>query len=167
MNFTSISAMKGYILNAMQKAVAMAEDYVYDVLMDFLDIYYSEYSPDVYERTYQMLSSLVRSGVHSTGEGFIAEVWFDAGMLDYTVKSMTKWPTGGGYMNPYNGAISSDGVFVNPHGSGYESLSSAMHGLHGGKVPGIAIWDRSVEIFDATLIDKLVEYLVAAGVPIG
>lgn len=164
--FSSIEEIKEYIISHSRPAVEAATNKVYTALRQFLDLYYAEYSPVVYERTYQMLASLVKTDVKSTGNGWYAEVYFDAGALDYSYKIMTKRVVDGGYMNPYNGAISSSGVFNNPYGSGEESLNSAMHGSHGGAASGTAIWDEAMTIFNGELINLLKQYLRQNGIPV-
>ena len=164
--FTSIEAIRNYIIEHSRPAVESATNYVYKILHQFMEKYYSEYSPTVYEATYQMLASLVKTDVKSTGNGWYAEVYFDAGSLDYSFKIMTKHMVDGGYMNPYNHAISPSGIFPNPHGSGEESLAAAMHGSHGGAASGTAVWDESMNIFNAELINLLIKYLKANGIPV-
>ena len=164
--FNSIAEIKDYIISHSKPAVEAATNKVYAVLHQFMEKYYAEYSPSVYEATYQMLASLVKTDVKSTGNGWSAEVYFDAGALDYSFKIMTKHMVDGGYINPYNGAFSPSGVFENPYGSGEKSLEAAMHGSHGGKASGTAVWDESMMIFNAELINLLKQYLKANGIPV-
>ena len=139
---------------------------VFLIINRFVKEYYAEFSPAVYERTYQLFRSLVKTDVRSTGNGWVAEVYFDASMLDYQIKHLTKWPTNGGYMNPFNGAISSDGSFPNPKGSADLVLQSAAHGSHGGYTSGTAIWDEPLAILNTEAINILKRELIAAGIPI-
>ena len=76
-SFTSIEQIKEYIIQHSKPAVESATNYVYKILHQFMEKYYSEYSPSVYEATYQMLASLVKTDVKSTGNGWVAEVYFD------------------------------------------------------------------------------------------
>lgn len=164
--FTSIDAIRDYILERSKVVVQEARDRVHKVFEEFLLEYYSEFTPEVYERTYQLLSSCVKTEVVSTGNGWTAEVYFDEAALDYSTKSLTKWPVDGGFMNPFNGDISSDGVFPNPSGDAGKTLNSAMHGSHGGYASGTAIWDEAMIIFKSQLYNILKSLLRANGIPV-
>lgn len=166
MTFDSIDALKSYILSQTKIAVQKAEEQIYQILDRFMKEYYAEYSPEVYERTYQLYRSLVKSEVIPTGNGYEAHVYFDATNLDYQIKHLTSYPVDGGYMNPYNGAISSDGTFPNPKGSAELSLESAMHGSHGGKASGTAVWDESIAVLNTEAYNILKRMLIDSGIPI-
>lgn len=166
MNFNSMGELKDYILSKSGTAVKLAQERVYQVIHRFVKEYYAEYSPEVYERTYQLFRSLVKSEVKSTGNGWVAEVYFDIGMLDYQIKHLTKWPTDGGYMNPYNGDISSDGSFPNPSGSAQKTMEAAARGEHGGYKVGTAIWTDPLLLLYKDGYNMLKRALVDAGIPV-
>ena len=88
MTFDSVDALKSYILSRMQPAVQKAQEQVYQVIDRFVKEYYAEFSPEVYERTYQLYRSLVKSDIKSTGNGYEACVYFDIGALDYAMKTI-------------------------------------------------------------------------------
>lgn len=124
-------------------AVFNTREKIYSVIEKNLRVYYGEFSPEEYIRTQQLLNSLVRqsSGLH-------AEVYFDAGALNYQT-----------------------GVIETQHGIGYatwgaaEVFDTSMHGSHGGHVGGTAIWDNSMsELGD--IIALIVKELRAAGIPV-
>lgn len=124
-------------------AVFNTREKIYSVIEKNLRVYYGEFSPEEYIRTQQLLNSLVRqsSGLH-------AEVYFDAGALNYQT-----------------------GVIETQHGTGYatwgaaEVLDTSMHGSHGGYVGGTAIWGNSMsELGD--IIALIVKELRAAGLPV-
>lgn len=113
-------------------AVFNTREKIYSVIEKNLRVYYGEFSPEQYVRTQQLLNSLVRqsSGLH-------AEVYFDAGALNYQTGT---W-----------GAA--------------EVLGTSMHGSHGGYVGGNAIWDNSMsELGD--IVALIVKELRAAGIPV-
>lgn len=113
-------------------AVFNTREKIYSVIEKNLRVYYGEFSPEQYVRTQQLLNSLVRqsSGLH-------AEVYFDAGALNYQT-----------------GTWGAD-----------EVLGTSMHGSHGGYVNGNAIWDNSMsELGD--IIALIVKELRAAGIPV-
>lgn len=168
MTFNSIEELKSYILSKSQLAVRVAQEEVYGIIHKFLKQYYSEYDPSVYERTYQLLRSLVKTEVVSTGNGWEACIYFDIGSLDYTIKTFTKseyyWD--GAYHNPFSGKVSSNGVFSNPEGSGQKVMESAAHGQHGGKAKGTAVWDESVDVLNKEAVNILRKWLEYYGVPV-
>lgn len=124
-------------------AVFNTREKIYSVIEKNLRVYYGEFSPEEYIRTQQLLNSLVRQG-----SGLHAEVYFDAGALNYKT-----------------------GVIETQHGTGYatwgaaEVFDTSMHGSHGGYVGGTAIWDNSMsELGD--IIALIVKELRAAGLPV-
>lgn len=148
MVFKNEAQLKAFVLSKCEIAVTKAEEKVHRIIDNCLKQYYSEFSPDEYIRTNQLLHSLVRSGVKPSGNGFEAEVYFDAGALNYQT-----------------------GVVQTQHGTGFatwgaeEVLDTAMHGSHGGYEPGTAIWDMSNVILGD--IYKLLKHeLIAQGIPI-
>lgn len=135
--------IKKDIESKVKVAVFNTREKIYSVIEKNLRVYYGEFSPEEYIRTQQLLNSLVRqsSGLH-------AEVYFDAGALNYQT-----------------------GVIETQHGTGYatwgaaEVLDTSMHGSHGGYVGGTAIWDNSMsELGD--IIALIVKELRAAGLPV-
>lgn len=166
MTFDSIDALKSYILSRSQSAIIKAQEQVYQVIDRFVKEYYAEYSPDVYERTYQLYRSLVKSEVVQTGNGWIANVYFDLDTLDYQIKHFTRYTTDGGYMNPYNGDVSSDGTFSNPDGSAEKVMESAAHGSHGGYKNGTAIWDEPIALLNTEAYNILKRMLISEGIPV-
>lgn len=121
---------------------------IYAIIEKNLQIYYGEYDPSSYIRTYQLLKSLVRKS-----NGTHAEVYFDASALNYEngVMELKHTPETGIYGWATCGA---DKV-----------LGTAMHGSHGGYVGGTAIWDNSMsQLGDITAL--IVKELKAAGLPV-
>ena len=168
MTFNSMEELKNYILSKSQIAIRVAQEEVYGIIHKFVKQYYSEYDPSVYERTYQLLRSLVKTDVISTGNGWEAQIYFDIGALDYTIKTFTKsdyyWD--GAYHNPFNNDMSSNGVFQNPKGSGEKTMQSAAHGYHGGKASGTAIWDEPIKILNREAINILKKWLIKYDIPL-
>ena len=136
-------------------ALLNAQEEVYKIIKNFLRQFYGDYDPSAYQRTYQLLQSLVQSRVVSKGNGYVAEVYFNLDALSYD----------GG--NP----------------SGEQVMAAASQGLHGaiGKIPnskynsnfqyipgnsGIGIWDDPIEILDAKAINILKNMLIAEGIAI-
>lgn len=136
--FNSEAELRNYILDRSRDAIVIAQEQVYQLIGRFLNQYYNEFSPSMYERTYQLLCSLVKSEVRSTGNGWEAEVYFDASALNYTTGT---W-------------------------SGEEVLESAAHGSHGGYVSGTAVFDDPVEQLSSDYIEILKRSLIQAGIPV-
>lgn len=137
------SQIKKDIESKAKVAVFNTREKIYSVIEKNLRVYYGEFSPEEYIRTKQLLNSLVRQS-----NGLHAEVYFDAGALNYQT-----------------------GVIETQHGTGYatwgaaEVLDTSMHGSHGGYVGGTAIWDNSMsELGD--IIALIVKELRAAGLPV-
>ena len=169
MTFDSLDALESYILSRSQVAIRQAQEEVYGIINKFLKQYYSEYDPSVYERTNQLLRSLVKTNIIHTGNCWEAYIYFDIGSLDYTIKTFTRpsYYCDGSYHNPFNPkSTSPDGVFNNPEGSGQLVVESAAHGKHGGKSSGTAVWDSSIKILNKEAINILKKWLKYNGIPV-
>ena len=148
MTFTSMDALKNYILSRSKDAIARSQEQIYQVINRFVKEYYAEWSPAVYERTYQLFRSLVKSDIKSTGNGWIAEVYFDLEALDYHMKLV-------------------NGVKVPNQGwSEEKTLQSAARGEHGGYKVGTAIWADPVAILTNEGYEILKRMLIESGIPI-
>ncbi len=130
MIFNSLDNLKSYILSKSYSALQKTTEQVYQIINRFVKEYYAEFSPEMYERTYQLFCSLVKSSVVSTGNGWQAYVYFDASQLDYAMKRI-------------------NGREIHNRGwSEEKTLSSAAHGLHGGYASGTAIWDEPLTLLN-------------------
>ena len=129
-------------------AVFNTREKIYSVIEKNLRVYYGEFSPEEYIRTQQLLNSLVRQS-----GGLHAEVYFDAGALNYENGVMELQHT------------SETGIYGWATWGAAEVLDTSMHGSHGGYVNGTAIWDNSMsELGD--IIALIVKELRAAGLPV-
>lgn len=153
MTFKSTNELKSYLLSKMQPAISIVEEKIYQVIDKVLAQWYGEYDPVVYERTKQLLHSLVKSDIKSTSNGYEAEVYFDATQLDYSFKYLN------GQKYQHQGA------------SGEEVLQAAMNGGHGAVGWKIAatttpIWDKSIGLISAEVYDFIKQALILEGIPI-
>ena len=139
MVFKNEKQLENFLLAKCKNAVISVETKVHQIIDSCLKQFYSEFDPDQYIRTEQLLHSLVKSGVKSTNNGFEAEVYFDASMLNYTTGS---W-------------------------SGETVLNVAMKSdvPHGGYVGGTAVWTASRELL-GDIFKLLEQALKEQGVPV-
>lgn len=149
MVFKSIEEFEAYVLARCGNAVASAEQKVHDVIDSFLSTYYGEFTPEEYIRTNQLMHSLVKTGVKTTGNGFEAEVYFDVGKLNYKQGIVPLQSGRTGYAT----------------WDGRKVLETAMHGSHGGYTGGTPIWDASMNQL-GNICDLLLRELKAQGIPI-
>ena len=84
--FKTTGEIQSYIMSRMQPAIQIAQEKVYQIIDRFVKEYYSEFSPEMYERTYQLYRSLVKSKIISSGTGYECVVYFDLDALDYAMK---------------------------------------------------------------------------------
>lgn len=148
MTFETTESLKNYILSKINIAIQETQERVYEIIHKFVKQYYAEYSPSIYERTYQLFNSLVKSEIKESGNGYIAEIYFDIGLLDYHMKRI-------------------HGIEVSNKGwSEEKTLSAAAHGSHGGWVSGTAIWDEPLEKLNAEAYEILKQMLIDAGIPL-
>lgn len=167
MNFSNTEQIKQYVLQRLQPSIAEMQEEVYRTLDEALKEYYAEYDPQVYERTNQLLHSLVKSEIIETANGYKAFVYFDYTALDYHQKSFYAFVnTKGQYYNPFNMKTQSNPWFDNPKGDGKKTMGSAAVGKHGGKASGTSIYYEPIGILKAEFHSKLKQILISNGIPI-
>lgn len=139
MVFKNEAQLKAFLMPKIKAAVADSENEVYETINSNVDIFYGEFTPKIYDRVDKLSNALSATEVMQIGSGAYAEVWFDAGLMDYTTGT---W-------------------------SGETVLNVAMNSTvpHGGYAPGTAIWSESViDLIDTE--EKMAQALRAQGIPI-
>ena len=146
MVFHSTNELKQYIISHSGVALQKATEQIYQVIDRFVKEFYAEYSPAMYERTYQLYRSLVKTDIKSTGNGWTAYVYFDFSSLNYITDSQP---------------------------SGAQVMNVASWGGHGAKglhiVAGdTGIWDEPMQILkgQGQAIEILKKMLIAEGISI-
>lgn len=140
-----IDAIRRDLESKVPKAVAIAQDEIAIIVENVLKSFYASYSPVMYERTYQLLSSCVKSGVSGGAGHAEARVYLDSGMMNYT-----------------SGAAP----------SGAQVMASANAGKHGASGlkevgGGPAVSSEAEAAVDAQVMNILLEAIRAAGIPVG
>lgn len=157
MTFNSWDDLESYILSRSKDAVIIMREKVYEVIHRFLKQFYSEYTPVLYERTEQLLYSLVKTEVKQSegGKGWVAEVYFDLSALDYHTYTL-------------NGIL-----YTKDNWTKYDDervLRVAMEGEHphGGWSTDkeTAIWTESMAVFKKEKLNILKKALEDAGIPV-
>ena len=162
MVFRNEEELKRFVLKKCQAALEKTQEKVYEILDKFLNDFYNDYDPSsyvdwdgtvklkrlYYQRTYQLLHSLVKSRVVASGNGYKAEVYFDYDSLSYLDGNQP---------------------------SGLQVMEAAAQGLHGaigaefqyvnGKT-GVGVWNEPVKILDKKAVEMLKDMLIAEGIPI-
>ena len=149
MIFKSQSELEKFILLKCKNAITNAENKIYKVIDEHLKTFYGEYEPTEYIRLQQLLHSLVRTGIKQSGNGYEAEVYFDASKLNYP-----------------NPALGKSGAYHSADMSSEEILDLAIQGSHGGWVDGTAIWNDSIFWLGGDIMKLLLDELRAQGIPI-
>lgn len=142
MVFKNESQLKKFLLNKSQNSIIQAQNRVYVIIKQFLIRYYQEFDPIMYERTNQLLHSLVKSRIVRTRNGYEAEVYFDYNNLRYVDGSQ---PSGKQVM---------------------DAAAKGEHGVENVAYQGTAIWNEPIVVLDAKAIDILKDMLIAEGIPI-
>lgn len=139
-----IEDIKRDIASKCVKAVADAQNEIAKIVESVLQEYYASYSPEQYERTYQLLQSCVKSSVARTGNGATAEVYLDSGMMAYTSGAQ---PSGTQVM---------------------EAANAGVHGAAGLKTVGSGppLSDTAEQYVDRQVMKILLEAIRAAGIPV-
>ena len=145
MIFKNEKELENFLLAKCRDALFKAQEEVYNIIKKFLDQFYADYDPIMYQRTNQFLNSLVKSRVVPDGKGYSAEVYFD---LDYIYRTGS-YPTGEQVM---------------------QAAKYGGHGAEGLRVmsgkSGVDVWNSPLQILDTEAIKILVDMLKAEGIPI-
>lgn len=144
MTFKNEKELKKFLLSKCKNALIKSQEKVYKILDLYMQRFYADYDPVMYQRTYQLLCSLVKSDIRSTSNGYEADVYFDLSYIYETGR------------NP----------------SGEQVMNAAAYGGHGAE--GLRImygsgedaWFTPLEILDAKAIEILKNMLIAEGIPI-
>lgn len=145
MVFKSEAELKAFVLKKCKNALAKSQQQVYQIIDRFVKEFYAEFSPEMYERTYQLYRSLVKSEVVATGNGYEAQVYFDLSSLDYVTGSRP---------------------------SGEQVMGAAEWGRHGAMglatadFKGTSVWHEPLTILDTQAIEILKRMLISEGIPI-
>lgn len=146
MIFKTTTELKSYLISHTGNAIRKATEQVYQVINRFVKEFYADYTPEMYDRTYQLYSSLVKSDIEFNGNGWEAVVYFDYSSLIYN--------TG-----------------VKP--SGYQVVEAAAHGRHGVNGENViqrntGIWDDPMELLKSKsgCFEILKKMLISEGIPV-
>lgn len=153
MTFKNKKELERFILKKCRLALIKSQEEIYRIIKDFLRQFYMDYDPTIYERTGQLLQSLVQSRIVSDGKGYKAEVYFDLDSLSYEGGNPSGEQVMAAASQGYHGAIGKmpykDGEFLYMHGQ-----------------TGVSVWDDPIKILDAKAIEILKNMLIAEGIPI-
>ncbi len=148
MVFKNRNELLRFLYDKAYDALRDAQVVVYDIIQDYLQQFYADYDPVLYERTEQLLRSLVKSDIRSSSKGFVADVYFDLSSLNYVTGNQ---PTGEQVMKAaaqgLHGAIGSNLLYVQGD-------------------TGIGVWNDALQALDAEAIRILRDRLVERGIPI-
>lgn len=145
MVFKNEEQLKSFLLQKCKNALIKSQEQVYQIINRFVKEFYAEYNPEMYERTYQLFSSLVKSDIIQTGSGYEAQVYFDLSSLDYVTGARP---------------------------SGEQVMGAAEWGRHGAMglavadFKGTSIWHEPLEILNAQAINILKKMLISEGISI-
>lgn len=153
MVFKNEKELERFILKKCRLALLKSQEEVYRIIKDFLRKFYMDYDPTWYDRTGQLLRSLVQSRIVSDGKGYKAEVYFDLDSLSYAGGNPSGEQVMAAASQGYHGAIGKmpykDGEFMYVHGQ-----------------TGVGVWDDPIKILDDEAIEILKAMLISEGVPI-
>ena len=146
--FKTEAELKGFLMSQLKNVVVKMQEQVYQIIDRFIKEYYAEYTPVMYERTYQLYKSLVKSDIEKTANGYKAYVYVDLNSLDY------------------NGHNADEKWVVQTAMEGYPKGSGDR--VHGGYPTdkSTAIWLEATEILDKNAIDMFAKFLKQEGVKV-
>ena len=144
MTFKNEKQLKEFLLKKCKTALAVTQEKAYQIIDMHVQNFYKDYTPEEYHRTRQLMRSLVKSNIRSTGSGYEAEVYFD---LNYAYSTGSE-PSGEQVM---------DAAATGGHGA------SGMRVIYSG---GANTWVSPKAVLDLEAINILVQELRIAGIPI-
>lgn len=150
MVFKTTDELKNYILSRSELAVQETKEKVFKIIFNVVAQYYNEFQPEDYQRTLQLLFSLVDTDARKQGNGFVAEVYFDIGSIDYQEPKKHR-------KNPDDW---SDEEIIN------EIMTGGSHGGYIAPNGNTKVWTESMEILNAELIQILKQELIKNGIPV-
>ena len=148
MVFKNKNELLSFLYDKAYDALKNAQTIVYDIIQDYLQQFYADYDPVLYDRTEQLLRSLVKGDIYPSAKGYVADVYFDLSSLNYVTGNQ---PTGEQVMKAaaqgLHGAIGSDLLYV--HGN-----------------TGVGVWHDPLQVLDTEAIRILKDRLIEQGIPI-
>lgn len=144
MVFKNEQQLKSFLLSKCKSALVNAQEKVYKILDLYMQRFYADYDPVIYERTYQLMKSLVKSDIKMVGNEINADVYFDLGYIYNTGLN----PSGEDVMN-----VAAIG------GHGADGLRVVYFG-------GEDAWHTPLDILNVEAINILKNMLIAEGIPI-
>lgn len=84
-SFSSLSALRKYIISNSQEGMSIVGEKVKEVLREYVqnDVYDS-YEPTKYKRTYELIDSITVKVVGTVGDSIMVEVYFDEDKMSHT-----------------------------------------------------------------------------------
>lgn len=158
MVFKNEKQLETFLLKKCRLALMKAQDEIYRIIKKFLYDYYNDYTPEFYDRTYQLLSSLVESRIVSSGNGYKAEVYFALDKLSY---SKYAWQDG----RPPSGEEVFEAAKQGLHGA-IGDAGGGWHFHYAYGHTGVNTWNDPMQVIDAKAIEILKNMLIAEGIPI-
>lgn len=136
--FSTMAELEKALLEQCKELCEFASNEVYSAINYFLAQYYNEWSPQYYQRSYDMLHSAFKTNVKKVGKGYQAEVGIDYESL-----------------NNYEDA------------TGFQVISWANNALHGSMDVGTdtRVWDDAMDstINSGQLLADCITYLKGSG----
>lgn len=148
MVFKNRKQLEEFLYEKAYNALKNAQVVVYDIIQDFLERFYADYDPSLYDRTEQLLRSLVKGNIRPSARGYVADVYFDLSSLNYVTGNQ---PTGAQVM---------------------EAAAQGLHGAIGSNLlyvqgnSGVGVWNDALQVLDAEAIRILKDRLIEQGIPI-
>lgn len=152
MVFKNEKQLESFLMKQSRQALMKAQDKVYSIIKQFVRQFYNEYDPIVYERTYQLLESLVQSRIVSDGKGYKAEIYFNIDGLKYSTGAK---PSGEQVMEAAKQGA--HGAMGRANGVDLKYIDSGA---------GIGVWNDPIMYLNSEAINILVDMLRAEGVPV-
>lgn len=154
MVFKNEKQLKAFLLQKCKVALTEAQEQIYQIIDGFIKDFYTDYSPEMYERTHQLYRSLVKTRISPVGDGFETQIFFDLDGLKY---NSGERPSGEQVMDAAKQGL---------HGAIGDIPNSDKRFLYVGGNTGVNIWGNPIQKLNAEAIEILKNRLIAAGVPI-
>lgn len=151
MEITSQLQLKLALEEKIGKSMQDLKSHIYNTVDKFLQEFYGEFTPVMYERTKQFLHSLVATEVVYTGSGFEFKVYIDYSKVNYRQKKVK--------VKNVVYTMENKGL------SDEEIMNYNLQGYHG-REKGTSICEKALRELTPNIISKLKGYMKANGIPV-
>ena len=82
----SMNDLTKILESRIQQALKITQQEIFETIQRYINDYYHEYTPELYQRTWKLLNSLIKTEIIKVDNGFSCNVQIDKNYLSYKYK---------------------------------------------------------------------------------